>query len=169
MKSVIKRGSLRVAAVGAVAAVALSFAGPATAEGDPTGWAGSNGDDTVFGPDRCAGSTDWFRFRFYYHTGFGGAWVNIGHPVSDLTAVPVFNGARDVYYPVKFCDGTGDGAGQSAANNAASAYNWFEHYAATVYYSKNFTGGWDRVFPHSGYDLTATRNNNRSINFESYN
>ncbi|WP_327067705.1 hypothetical protein [Kitasatospora sp. NBC_01302] len=167
MNSIV-RGSrrLRAAAVaGALAVTTLSFAGTAMAEGNPTIMVGSNGDDTIMLPDACADHTDQFRFRFYYHAGYQGAWINVGHPIADMTSIPI--GGGNSYPALTFCS-NGDGGGQRVANNSASAYNWFDHYGATVYYSKNFSGGFDRILPNSGMNLDATKNNNRSINFYSY-
>ncbi|MFE9421727.1 hypothetical protein ACFYNO_02055 [Kitasatospora sp. NPDC006697] len=169
MKTIPRRARLRTAAAGAVAAVALSLAGPlalaspAMAEGDPTGFLASNGSDAFFSPETCAGSSDVFRFRFYYHTGYRGAWVNVGHNFSDLTSFYVSDGMS--YASLNFCDGTGDGAGQGAGNNSASAYNWYNGYKANVYYSHNYTGSYETFYPNSGRDLGVTRNNNRSIEF----
>ncbi|MGW1198848.1 hypothetical protein ACWD4B_23880 [Streptomyces sp. NPDC002536] len=151
------------AIAGVVAAATLSVAAPAYAEGDPTDVVDTNGDDTIMSPDRCDGHQDRFRFAFYYHSDYKGASVFVGHPIYDLKSISV--GAGNTYPPLRYCEGTGDGAGQQVANNAASAYNWFEGYCATVYYNQGYRGAQDDISSRSGANLTGTNNNNRSINF----
>ncbi|MEU5425042.1 hypothetical protein AB0H73_05465 [Streptomyces olivoreticuli] len=165
MKSVLVKNRRRFAAAltGAVATAALSLAAPAYAEGDPTAFSDANGDDTIESPDRCDGHQDRFRFAFYYHSDYKGALVFVGHPVYDLKSINV--GAGNSYPPLRFCEGTGDGAGQQVANNAASAYNWFDGYCANIYYSAGYRGPKDTISSRSGGNLNSTRNNNRSINF----
>ncbi|MFI6685660.1 hypothetical protein [Streptomyces sp. NPDC050485] len=161
----VRRSRLGAAAAAAFTAVAaLSFATPAHAEGDPTLAVDSNGGDTMQAPEKCAEHTDQFRFRFYYHSGNQGAWVNVGHPVYDLKYIDM--GAPPLQ-PLKFCPGTGDGALQPIANNAASVFNWYQAYCGTVYYSAGYKGASETIFHGSGANLTSAKNNNRSINFTS--
>ncbi|MEU2234865.1 hypothetical protein [Streptomyces vietnamensis] len=70
--------------------------------------------------------------------------------------------------PLRFCGNTGSGSGQVAGNNAASAYNWYDGYVGTVYYSAGYKGISDTVGARSGMStLWNTRNDNRSIRFSS--
>lgn len=146
-----------------MAATALSLAAPAYAEGDPTSEVDSNGASTIQSPDRCAQYSDEFRFRFFYHADYKGAWVNVGHPVYDLKSVDF--GVGNSHPALTFCDGTGDGGGQQVANNSASAYNWYDGYCANVYYSAGYRGPRDIVPARNGGNLNQTKNNNRSVNF----
>lgn len=158
-----RRGRLAAALTGAVATAALSFASPAHAEGDPSIAVDSNNADSAQSMERCAPNSDEFRFRFFYHADFKGAWVNVGHPIYDLTSLDF--GVGHSAPPLTFCN-TGDGGGQQVANNSASAYNWYEGYCANVYYSAGYRGPMDSIFHRSGGNLSGnTRNNNRSINF----
>ncbi|MFE5594340.1 hypothetical protein [Streptomyces sp. NPDC056549] len=157
------RRRLRTALVAAVmGASAFTGSGMAHAEGDPTAWISSD-EDTIMSMETCASQSEEFRFRFYYSPNYQGAWVNVGHNIYDLlnlkmTASP----ARPLY----FCGGTGSGSGQRAGNNSASAYNWYEGYIGTVYYSAGYKGAFDMVGTRSGIStLWNTRNNNRSIQF----
>ncbi|MEV7021516.1 hypothetical protein [Kitasatospora sp. NPDC093558] len=148
---------------GVMGAALVSFTAPAAmAEGDPTITVKSNDSDTLLDMDKCAEHTDNFRFRFYYHKDYKGAWVNVGHPVWDLKYID--SGVDPAENPLRFC-GDSDGGGQPAANNSASAYNWYDQYCAYVYYSKGYGGASERIAPHSGGNLGATANNNRSITF----
>ncbi|MEV5507274.1 hypothetical protein [Streptomyces orinoci] len=159
-----RRARIAAALTGAVAAVALSFGGPAYAENDPTVAIDSNNSDSIESPAACDGHSDDFRFRFYYHSNYQGAWVNVGHPVYDLTSLDF--GVGHTAPPLRFCPGTGDGSGQQAANNSASVYNWYDGYCANVYYSAGYRGPVDHFGPSSGGNLSGTlNNNNRSINF----
>ncbi|MGW1198847.1 hypothetical protein ACWD4B_23875 [Streptomyces sp. NPDC002536] len=165
MNSVPVKRRTRLASVltGAVAAAALSVAAsPAFAEGDPTGESTYNNNLTVLSMEKCAEHSEDFRFRFYYHSDYKGAWVNVGHPIYDLKAIGQGDGSYPALY---FCGGTGDGAGQQVANNAASAYNWFNAYCGTVYYNHGYRGAQDDIFSRSGANLTNTKNNDRSVNF----
>ncbi|WP_329498672.1 hypothetical protein [Kitasatospora herbaricolor] len=146
---------------GALAAASLLTAGTAAAEGNPVegvDW------DTATSSHKCADQSDQFRFRFYYNSNQAGAWINIGHSVYDLKSVEI-GGSGGGYQALYFCD-KGNGAGQYVANNAASAYNWFLGYCATVHYNSGYRGAEEHVYPNNGINLTSTKNNNRSINFE---
>lgn len=159
------RRRLRTALVAAVmGASALSGTGMAHAEGDPTAWISSD-EDTIMSMETCAAHSDQFRFRLYYSPNYSGAWVNVGHNIYDLLALKMpYTPARPLY----FCSGTGSGSGQAAGNNAASAYNWYDGYVGTVYYSAGYKGVSDTVGARSGMStLWNTRNDNRSIQFSS--
>ncbi|WP_086822532.1 hypothetical protein [Streptomyces sp. NRRL B-24572] len=159
------RGRLRTALVAAVmGASALTGAGTAHAEGDPTAWISSD-EDTIMSSQKCAGSSEEFRFRLYYSPNYSGAWVNIGHNIYDMLALKM---PYTPAMPLRFCDNTGSGSGQVAGNNAASAYNWYDGYSASVYYSAGYKGAYDFVQRRSGVStLVNTRNDNRSIQFSS--
>ncbi|MEV7419133.1 hypothetical protein [Streptomyces sp. NPDC089919] len=157
------RRRLRTAAVTALlAATTVATGGIAHAESNPTIDLNSNGDDTTLSMEKCAEHSEDFRFRFYYSPDYKGAWVNVGHNIYDMKSIDVTAAPDRALY---FCD-NGAGGGQQAANNAASAYNWYEGYEATIFYSLGYRGAWDTVRPRSGISLLPnTRNNNRSINF----
>ncbi|MFI6685657.1 hypothetical protein [Streptomyces sp. NPDC050485] len=158
------RALVRAAALaGALAAVSLAPAGTASAEGNPTTVYDSNGEDTLMSMDKCADHTDNFRFRFFYHSGEAGAWVNVGHPIYDLKSIAM-GGSGGGNHPLSFCD-QGDGAGQAVANNSASVHNWYDGYCGSVYYSAGYKGAKETIWHNSGADLSATKNNNRSVNF----
>lgn len=143
----------------------LPAATHAAAEGNPTAQIDAMDTDSFWSPEACAGSSDQFRFRLYYHPGQTGAWVNIGHDIDDLEYLDLGDPGPN---PLPFCDGTGAGAGQSSANNAGSAYNWFDGYCATVHYSAGYQGASQRFNPNSGGDLnSALHNNDRSVGFGS--
>ncbi|MGI5340749.1 hypothetical protein ACQEVS_26815 [Streptomyces sp. CA-181903] len=147
---------------GLLTAATLGGIGTAGAEGNPTGR--SDYDYTTYqNPERCADQSEEFRFRFYFNSGYGGAWTNIGHPMHDLTVMHVGGDAGDV--PLRYCD-KGKGAGQVVGNNSASAYNWYRGYCATVFYNSWYRGASDRIAPNNGMNLSATYNNNKSIDFE---
>ncbi|MER8184708.1 hypothetical protein [Kitasatospora sp. NPDC094015] len=155
------RGRVRTAAfAGFLAVAALSASGVAHAEGDPTRGGAS---ETYTNPEQCADQSEEFRFRFYYNSNYGGAWVNIGHSLPDLARLEP-GGSYPGTYPMGFCD-KGNGAGQNVANNAASAYNWYRGYCATVHYNSWYRGATDQIFPNNGTNLSATYNNNKSISF----
>ncbi|MFI6685656.1 hypothetical protein [Streptomyces sp. NPDC050485] len=149
------------ALAGTLVAMSLPVAGTAAAEGNPTYELNSNGADTTESMEACADHSDQFRFRFYYHAGEAGAWINVGHPIYDLKSIYIGVGGNQTLH---YCD-NGDGAGQVVANNAASAHNWYDGYCAQVFYSAGYKGAKEVVSSHSGINLTSTKNNNRSINF----
>ncbi|MEU1308421.1 hypothetical protein ABZ419_05920 [Streptomyces cinnamoneus] len=156
-----RRGRLRAAAfAGIFTAATLSGAGIASAEGDPTRGGAS---DTYTSPEQCADQSEEFRFRFYYNSNYGGAWVNIGHSLPDLARLEP-GGSYPSTYAMGFCD-KGNGAGKNVANNAASAFNWYRGYCATVHYNSWYRGATDQIYPNTGENLSATKNNNRSISF----
>lgn len=158
-----RRRRLRTALVAAVmGASALSGTGMAHAEGDPTAWISSD-EMTIMSMETCAGQSEEYRFRLYYSPNYSGAWVNIGHNIYDMMYLKM---PYSDPTPLRFCPNTGSGSGQSAANNAASAYNWYEGYIGTVYYSAGYKGAFDMVGTRSGMStLWNTRNDNRSIQF----
>ncbi|CAM5309327.1 hypothetical protein [Streptomyces tanashiensis] len=161
--STTSRRRLRAALVAAVmGASAFSGAGMAHAEGDPTAWISSD-EMTIMSMETCANQSEEYRFRLYYSPDYKGAWVNIGHNIYDMLALKMpYSPARPLY----FCPNTGTGSGQVAGNNAASAYNWYEGYIGTVYYSAGYKGAFDMVGARSGHStLWNTRNDNRSIQF----
>ncbi|MER7952416.1 hypothetical protein ABTY59_33995 [Streptomyces sp. NPDC096079] len=156
------RRSLRAAVVAAVmGASAFTGTGMAHAEGDPTAWV-STDEMTIMSMEKCASQSEEYRFRLYYSPNYAGAWVNIGHPIYDMLALKMpYSPARPLY----FCDGTGSGGGQAAGNNAASAYNWYEGYVGTLYYSAGYKGASEMIGPRSGHSVLSLRNDNRSIQF----
>ncbi|MFE7602434.1 hypothetical protein [Streptomyces sp. NPDC057494] len=157
------RRRLRTALVAAVmGASAFTGSGMAHAESDPTAYSSSD-EMTIMSMEKCnSGSTD-FKFRLYYSPNYQGAWVNIGHSIYDMLALKMpASPAR----PLRFCDNTGSGSGQAAGNNAASAYNGYEGYIGTIYYSAGYKGAFDMIGTREGFStLWNTRNNNRSIQF----
>ncbi|MBO1331374.1 hypothetical protein [Streptomyces sp. VRA16 Mangrove soil] len=155
-----------------LSALALFAAAPsASAEEDPRIdrnaeiWFAYNEEEGI--EHRCAEHSDYFRFRFYYRSNYGGAFINIGQPIWDLKSVSNTSYSA----PLLFCGGPSDGRGQEVANNAASAYNWYIGYCATSYYYKGYQGassGYaDTLSPRTGRNLGVTANNNRSVNFAS--
>ncbi|MET9349971.1 hypothetical protein [Streptomyces termitum] len=166
-----RRSRLRTAVVaGLVAVSALGTSGSALAEGNPLydqPYEQRNAYNEQFGiSEQCSPQSEEFRFRFYYRSNYGGAWINIGKSIWDLKSVS--DGSTS--YPLTFCGGPSDGMRQIVANNAASAYNWFEGYCGVVYYYAGYgAGATDRQFdyfsPRSGRNLGPTANNNRSIQF----
>ncbi|MFF8378484.1 hypothetical protein ACF07V_20425 [Streptomyces sp. NPDC015661] len=159
----VRRTRLRTAFVAAVmGASVLSGTGMAHAEGNPTAYISSD-EDTIMSSQKCAGSSEEFRFRLYYSPNYSGAWVNIGHDIYDMLALKM---PYTTPVPLRFCPNTGSGSGQAAGNNAASAYNWYDGYSANVYYSAGYKGAYDYVGSRSGVStLVNTRNDNRSIKF----
>ncbi|MFJ5546498.1 hypothetical protein [Streptomyces sp. NPDC093225] len=164
LRAVVATGALAV-----TAAVALSTAPPALAEANPTldgnydTWDAYDLEENK--PERCADTSDLFRFRFYFNSNYGGSFINIGHPIWDLLAVYMGSGPQ----PLRFCGGPSAGMDQVVGNNAASGYNWYEGYCATVYYYHGYAGAKeglaDEFSPRSGHNLGPTYNENRSINF----
>ncbi|MFI1106203.1 hypothetical protein [Streptomyces melanogenes] len=158
------RRRLRAAALaGCLAAATLSGTGIAAAEGNPT-IPYDTDHDSWESPHKCADQSEEFRFRFYFNSNYGGAWVNIGHNLSDLASLSI-GGSGGGYVALSYCD-KGKGAGQRVANNSASAYNWYRGYCATVHYNSGYRGATDRIYPNNGMNLSATYNNNKSINFD---
>lgn len=159
-----RRNRIRaVAFAGILTAATLSTIGNAGAEGNPTG-RDEYDTSTYLNPERCADQSEEFRFRFYFNSNYGGAWTNIGHPMHDLTVMHIGgSGGGDV--PLTYCD-KGKGAGKVVGNNSASAYNWYRGYCATVFYNSWYRGATDRIYPNNGMNLSATYNNNKSIDFD---
>lgn len=156
------RRSLRSALVAALmGASALSGAGLAHAESDPTIDVNSNAESTLLSMEKCADHSEEFRFRFYYSPEYQGAWVNVGHNIYDLMYIKMMYSPA---YPLHFCE-NGSGGGQQVANNAASAYNWYEGYVGTIHTSAGYKGDWEMIGPRSGHAVLNTRNDNRSIEF----
>ncbi|MFF7775184.1 hypothetical protein ACFZCG_12190 [Streptomyces tanashiensis] len=160
--STTSRRRLRTALVAAVmGASAFTGTGMAHAEGDPTAWI-SNDEMTIMSMETCANQSEEYRFRLFYSPDYKGAWVNIGHPIYDMLALKMpYSDPRPLY----FCGGTGTGSGQRAGNNAGSAYNYYEGYIGTLYYSAGYKGAFEMIGARSGHTLLNLRNNNRSIEF----
>ncbi|MEV0416387.1 hypothetical protein AB0I68_38025 [Streptomyces sp. NPDC050448] len=149
------------ALAGVLAAATLSAIGTASAEGNPVG---QDNAGTLQSMQKCADQSEEFRFRFYYNSNTQGAWVNIGHDVYDLARISM-GGSSNEEYALQFCD-KGNGAYVNVANHAASAYNWYRGYCATVHYNSGFRGATDRIYPNNSANLGATKNNNKSIDFD---
>ncbi|MFF0017630.1 hypothetical protein [Streptomyces sp. NPDC005374] len=138
-----------------VAAGFLVFAGtPAQADGFD--------DETIQGA--CQGNTAEFRFRLYYNSGTAGAYRDFRYAVGNFGSVPLTASGN---YSLKFCPGTGAGAGQDVKNNAASARNSHTSYGACVYYSSWFDGAMDSIAPGvptpRAQNLVKTYNENASF------
>ncbi|MEO6084084.1 MAG: hypothetical protein ABIQ18_13375 [Umezawaea sp.] len=146
----------------------LASTGSALAEGNPDTydefdqiW---NYDPVAELPVRCLPHSDEFRFRFYFNSDNKGAWYNIGHNLYDIDVLNDGINQQSTH----FCAGTGNGAGTKVANNAGSAHNWYDHYAANVYFNHGFKGQSDTLWPNSASNLPFTKNNNKSIKFNSF-
>ncbi|MFB6559600.1 hypothetical protein ACFCYH_12050 [Streptomyces sp. NPDC056400] len=131
----------------------------ATAEGNPMY---QNDEYQYMSAHKCADQTEEYRFRFYYNSNNQGAWVNIGNHVPDLARLAI---GQDQFPALTFCD-KGKGAHQRVANNAGSAYNWYQQYCATVHYNSWYRGPSERVAPGYVHNLGPTKNNNKSVSFE---
>ncbi|MFI6465521.1 hypothetical protein [Streptomyces sp. NPDC050528] len=117
-----------------VAAGFLLFTGaPAQADGFD--------DENIQGA--CQGNSS-FRFRLYYNSGTAGAYRDIRYAVGNFGSVPLTAGGN---YSLKYCAGTGAGAGQDIKNNAASARNSHTSYGACVYFSSWYNGAMDSLQP----------------------
>jgi hypothetical protein len=150
--------SIRIKALGiAIAATAALVSSTGTAS------AYNSGDDQNYSsPEACSGST--FKFVFRYNSGNTGAYRKLGYSQGNL-------GVSDIYTtgggePLRFCAGTGNGAGQSIKNNAASATNGHPSYIGVVYYNSWWKGAYDSFGGNAlpmARDLTNTYNNNASF------
>ncbi|MFD4660743.1 peptidase inhibitor family I36 protein [Kitasatospora sp. NPDC058444] len=93
-------------------------------------------------------------FCLYYNSNGGGAFVRIGGNIPNLTDVK-FNA----------CGTNCNGIGQSVWNNAASARNTNDFYAATVFYRFNYLGPSDFIPTNALRNLGNTYNEDASVQF----
>ncbi|MFJ4672502.1 peptidase inhibitor family I36 protein [Kitasatospora purpeofusca] len=93
-------------------------------------------------------------FCLYYNSNGGGAFVRIGGNIPNLTNI-TFNA----------CGTNCNGIGESVWNNAGSARNTNDFYAATVFYRFNYLGASDFVPTNTLSNLPSTRNEDASVLF----
>ena len=137
-----------------VAAGLLMFGGaPAHADGFD--------DENIQGA--CQGNSA-FKYRLYYNSGNAGAYRDFRFAVGNFGSVPLTAGGN---YSLKFCPGTGAGAGQAVKNNAASAHNSHTSYGACVYFYSWYDGAMDSIAPGvptpRSQNLVKTYNENASF------
>jgi hypothetical protein len=142
------------ASAAAVAGLLMVTASPAQAS--------SNDDANVL--LACQSYDTGFKFKLYYNSNTAGAYRDFGYAVGNFDSVPLV--ASDPV-ALKFCSGTGAGAGQRVKNNAASAHNRHTSYGACVYYNSWFNGAKDTLQPATpvpvSRNLVNTYNENASF------
>ncbi|MDX3851709.1 hypothetical protein [Streptomyces sp. AK02-01A] len=100
--------------------------------------------------------------RFHYNSNYKGAYRNLGYSQYDIGAA-VGSPALGVM-ALKYCSGTGAGAGTGVKNNAASVTNSHPTYLGVIYYNSGYKGVAD-VCAWS-MNLVNTYNNNASFRWE---
>lgn len=123
-------------------------------------------------PAACSGTE--FKFTFYFNSNQAGARRNLGYNHANLAATDMYHvpgtADPDLDYPLKFCPGTGNGAGQGLKNNAASVTNRHTSYAGYVYYSSWWQGAFDATAPATplprSRNLANTYNENASFKWQ---
>ncbi|MGW4024047.1 hypothetical protein [Streptomyces sp. NPDC005009] len=155
---------IKAAFVAFTAATAAVLASPGVASAYNSGE-----NENYFSSSACSGST--FKFTFRYNSNMAGAYRKLGYAHANLAATdmyqPVGSSDTDLEYPLRFCSGTGNGAGQVIKNNAASATNAHTSYGARVYYNSWWQGAYDGFQPGIptpySRNLDNTYNNNASF------
>ncbi|GAB2900479.1 hypothetical protein [Streptomyces mayteni] len=153
MRRFVVRGALGAAAT---AFLLVATSAPANAVNVPE-------SRNLLDPPSCespSGSS--FRFSFRYNSNLAGSWKNLGYAHANFAATDI--GVGDPFdYPLEFCSGTGNGAGQGIKNNAASARNRHSSYSGRVYYNSWWQGAYNNFLPGTSGNLTSTYNNNASF------
>ncbi|MFC8421500.1 hypothetical protein ACFUN7_11560 [Streptomyces sp. NPDC057236] len=152
------KNSVTAGIVAAIAALTVVFS-PGTA------MANVGEQKNLLSADACSNGA--FKFTFRYNSGVSGAYRKLGYAHGNFAATDIFDGSDATDHPLRFCSGTGNGAGQGIKNNAASATNAHTSYGARVYYNSWFQGAYDGFQPGIptpySRNLANTYNNNASF------
>ncbi|MEU2454950.1 hypothetical protein ABZ605_33285 [Streptomyces sp. NPDC012765] len=108
----------------------------------------------------CSGTE--FKFTFRFNSNQQGAYRKLGYAHGNLAASQVFAFEDPTNYPLRYCDGTGNGSGQGIKNNAASIHNSHTSYGAVVYYNSWWQGASDGLQP--GVPTPVSRNLSNTYN-----
>jgi hypothetical protein len=108
----------------------------------------------------CSGGE--FKFTFRYNSNTSGAYRKLGYAHGNFGATEVQVGVDPTTYALKYCSGTGAGAGQGIKNNAASVTNSNTSYGGYVYFNSWWQGAYDGVAPAKPTPVSRNLSNNNA-------